>query len=224
MKKKLLIQTIFLFAFIKCISQPLDACKLEYKGIRFEKGLSWKKILAKAKQQNKFILVDCYATWCGPCKKMDKDVYPNYNVGEYINSKYISVKVQMDTTKLDDKQKQIWYADAKTFRQSYQINAFPSYLFFSPEGKCVHKGEGYMKVEDFVQLCEDAINPKKQFYTLLENYEKGYRDYSALRYLAESASLFGYSEEASQIGRDYIDNYIFQLPDSSRITKENVQF
>ena len=46
----------------------------QYKGIHFEQGLSWKDILAKAKAEHKYIFVDCYATWCGPCKYMDKNV------------------------------------------------------------------------------------------------------------------------------------------------------
>ena len=38
-------------------------------GIRFEEKATWQQILDKAKKENKFILVDCYTTWCGPCKK-----------------------------------------------------------------------------------------------------------------------------------------------------------
>ena len=44
------------------------------KGIHFVNGLSWQEVLQKAKAENKYIFVDCYATWCGPCKAMDKEV------------------------------------------------------------------------------------------------------------------------------------------------------
>ena len=53
-----------------------------YHGIKWVTGLSWEQVLTKAKTENKFIFVDCYATWCGPCKVMDKDVYPNDTVGD----------------------------------------------------------------------------------------------------------------------------------------------
>ncbi len=32
----------------------------------------WKEVLAKAKAENKYIVVDCYTDWCGWCKVMDK--------------------------------------------------------------------------------------------------------------------------------------------------------
>jgi thiol:disulfide interchange protein len=44
------------------------------KGINFENNLSWEQVKEKAKAENKYIFVDCYATWCGPCKAMDKEV------------------------------------------------------------------------------------------------------------------------------------------------------
>jgi thiol:disulfide interchange protein len=50
--------------------QPKDSSK----GIRFEHGLSWAQVKEKAKAENKYIFMDCYATWCGPCKAMDKNV------------------------------------------------------------------------------------------------------------------------------------------------------
>ncbi len=55
------------------------------KGIKFENGLSWSQILAKAKTDNKYIFVDCYATWCGPCKEMDKKIYPSEKLGAIMN-------------------------------------------------------------------------------------------------------------------------------------------
>ncbi len=55
---------------------PLLAMAQENKGIQFLKDLSWEQILAKAAKENKFVFVDCYATWCVPCKTMDNNVYP----------------------------------------------------------------------------------------------------------------------------------------------------
>ena len=46
------------------------------KGIVFAEGLSWETVLQKAKQENKYIFMDCYTTWCGPCKMLAKNVFP----------------------------------------------------------------------------------------------------------------------------------------------------
>ena len=40
----------------------------ENSGIQWAKGLAWQQIRQKAKKENKYIFVDCYATWCGPCR------------------------------------------------------------------------------------------------------------------------------------------------------------
>ena len=61
------------------------------QGIKFEEGLSWEQVKQKAKTENKFIFVDCYATWCAPCKMMDKYVYQNDTVGEFVKDKFIYV-------------------------------------------------------------------------------------------------------------------------------------
>ena len=36
-------------------------------GIQFFNG-TFKEALAKAKKENKMVMMDCYTTWCGPCK------------------------------------------------------------------------------------------------------------------------------------------------------------
>ncbi len=51
------------------------------QGIVFEQG-TWKEVLEKAKQTNKPIFIDVYTSWCGPCKKMSKDIFPLAEVGK----------------------------------------------------------------------------------------------------------------------------------------------
>src|SRR5688500_3765008 len=73
----------------------------QHTGIKWVEGLSWEHILQKAKTDNKYIFVDFYTTWCAPCKAMEKNVYPDTRVGDVMNDKFISVKVQMDKTDND---------------------------------------------------------------------------------------------------------------------------
>lgn len=58
------------------------------QGIKFENG-SWKEVLEKAKQSNKPIFVDVYTSWCGPCKKMSKEIFVLPEVGKTYNSNLI---------------------------------------------------------------------------------------------------------------------------------------
>ena len=37
---------------------------------------SFEEALEEAKIQDKLIFVDAFTTWCGPCKRMKKNVFP----------------------------------------------------------------------------------------------------------------------------------------------------
>lgn len=193
-------------------------------GINFENGLTWQQVKEKAKTENKYIFVDCFATWCGPCKQMDKNVYPTDSVGDFYNKTFISVRIQCDTSKNDDEAAKTAYADAHHILMEYQIKAFPTFLFLSPDGKLVHKGLGYQKPGNFISLGQEAVDPHKQYITLLMNYQNGQKDYSAMRYLASTAQRFNDKDLSQSIAADYIQNYLEILPDADFFTKENFIF
>lgn len=50
-----------------------------------------------AKEQNKLIIVDCWATWCGPCLKMEDEVWSDDKVQAYADS-FIFVKIDMSSS------------------------------------------------------------------------------------------------------------------------------
>lgn len=202
-------------------SLPADASG---KGIRFEQGLSWDQIKAKAKAENKYIFIDSYATWCGPCKAMDKDVYASEKVGHFFNDKFVSVKVQFDKTGQDSEQVRKWYADAESLEKHYKVSGFPTYLFFSPEGEIVHRDTGARKIAEFINLASDALNPSKQFYTLLRNYQQGRKDYALMPYLAKTASMLADKDTANTIVADYKDNHFNTLSDDEICTKDLLWF
>src|ERR1700754_4343651 len=57
---------------------------------------SWKEALKQAAAQNKYIFVDAYATWCGPCKLLKATTFKNNRVAEFYNSNFINVAMDME--------------------------------------------------------------------------------------------------------------------------------
>ena len=54
-------------------------------GIKFEeKELTWEGVKQKAKNENKYIFIDAYTTWCGPCKYMSNYIFPQKEVGDFL--------------------------------------------------------------------------------------------------------------------------------------------
>ncbi|CAL1519753.1 thioredoxin family protein [Chitinophaga sp. MM2321] len=212
-------QLIFLVIFIPfMVNAQID------KGIKFSEGLTWQQVLSKAKSENKYIFVDCYATWCGPCKYMDKEVYTKRVVGDLLNEKFISVKVQMDTSKQDNELIKRFYQEAADINLQYKITAFPSYLFFSPEGKIVHRYLGAMPDTLFLQLASNALTPNKQYYTLLDRYKLGERDSTHMLYLSNITKKIGNMALANTIARDYFDLYLNKLSRTNMCTRRNIEF
>ena len=66
------------------------------KGISFHDNKPWKEILQLAKKENKLIFMDCYTSWCGPCKALAKNVFTQEKVGDFFNPRFINVKYDME--------------------------------------------------------------------------------------------------------------------------------
>jgi thiol:disulfide interchange protein len=57
---------------------------------------SWTQAKEEAAQEDKLILVDCYASWFRPCKWMDANVFNHPAVGDFYNYNFICLKVDME--------------------------------------------------------------------------------------------------------------------------------
>lgn len=152
------------------------SAQAQNKGINFEHNSNWKSILSKARTQNKYIFVDCYTTWCGPCKFMSIQIFPQQKVGDFYNENYINVEYQLDSTGSDSPDIKSQYADAAYIRSKYKVVAYPTYLFFNPDGELVHQDLGAGNASEFIQKGMNGLDSNKQYYTLLKKYYAGQKD------------------------------------------------
>ncbi len=216
----------FQLAFLVFLSSPLFlfAQTDMTQGIHFEKDLNWQQVQAKAKAENKYIFVDCFAAWCGPCKMMEEDVYPKKEVADYFNVHFISVKLQMDRTAYDDAHIKSWYETAKDIEKSYQINAYPTYLFLDPYGNAVHKAKGAVSADKFIGIGQNALDSQRQYYTIVKkyytgtkNFEPGKIDIAELKGLARTFQ----SSDRSTAGKMATD-YLNRIPKKQLHNEDNL--
>lgn len=177
-------------------------------GVHFEHNLSYAEVQAKAKAANKFIFMDCFTTWCGPCRYMRTVIFPQAEMGNYINDKFVSIEVQLDTTEKDNEQVKRWYADAHAIMNKYSIKAFPTYLIFAPDGRVLHRIVGGGTVKTFIGEVQEAFDTTKQYYTKLKQFENGRRDTGFLR----SFAIQAYDAYDLPLGRKIAKAYLASQP------------
>ncbi|OCA74676.1 thioredoxin family protein [Chryseobacterium arthrosphaerae] len=141
------------------------------QGIKFEDG-NFASILAKAKKEKKLIFVDAYASWCGPCKLMVKNIFPLQSVGDYYNAHFINAKIDMEK------------GEGIDLAKKYNVKAFPTYLFIDGNGEAVHRTLGYVEEKDFIQFAKDAEDPNRRLTSLKQQFEKGEKAPEFLKNLA----------------------------------------
>lgn len=213
MKKKLGL-FILLFVYLNANGQ----------GIKFEENISWKEVQEKAKREHKYIFIDVYATWCGPCKEMDKRVYPDEKVGSAVNEKFISIKVQIDQTKEDGEHIKKWYADSDSIKNRYKVKVLPTFLIFSPEGKLVHRATGVQDQASFINIIENSLAHENQYYTRLSKYQLGKMDFNEMYQFALIANSIEECEQAKVVASNYINNYLLKLKSEELFSKTNLEF
>ena len=194
------------------------------QGVAFSKFSSWEELLHQAREENKYIFIDCYATWCGPCKLMDKNVYSNDSLGAFVNARFISIKIQMDSTTKKSDESANWRKIAKDLEKNYSIYDYPTFLFCSPDGAVVHEGIGYKDVNKFCDLANAATTPRFQYFTMLQKYKNGDLSYPDMPILANNSRSLYKDSVANTVAADYIDHFLNNLSDDSLWIQDNITF
>lgn len=85
------------------------------------------------------VLVDFYATWCGPCKMMHPILE---NVKARVGNKARIVKIDVD--------------EQQALAMKYQIQAVPTLMLFKG-GKLVWRQSGVVQSNELVELIEKQV-------------------------------------------------------------------
>lgn len=195
-----------LLILIICFAGIIFPGKAQEEGIRFEKP-EWNKIVRKATKEKKLIFVDCYTSWCGPCKDLAKNIFPQKIVGDFYNQYFISTKVDMDKD-----------AMATVLKGKFNPAAFPTLLFLDAvSGEIVHMVVGGGKAERILAVGKEALDAESNLIGLTKRYENGDRQADFMgKYLQVLASAY-LKEKYALITTEYLAS----LSDEQLTVKEN---
>jgi thiol-disulfide isomerase/thioredoxin len=179
------------------------------QGIHFESG-NWASVRAKAQQQNRLIYVDVYTTWCGPCKILASQIFPQKVVGDKFNAQFVNYRIDAEK------------GEGIDIAKKYEVNGYPTHLFIDPQSeKIVYRGIGTPEnAEEFNQEADVALQEKADPMTwekYVEAYKKGKKD---------SAFLVAFIKKGKRLEKDndpMINDYV-SLIKSRPTTKDEIDF
>ena len=100
----------------------------------------------KAKLEHKMLLVKFTAKWCLPCKWMDKTVFQDSQVIEFLDDKIVGISVDVDDS------------EGVALQSEYQVKLLPTMLLFHPEGNLLDRKVSSQNSTDVTKWIADQMS------------------------------------------------------------------
>lgn len=157
------------------------------QGMAFEpEGTTLEQASAKAKAEKKLIFLDCFTQWCGPCKKMARDVFPQETVGKYMNDKFVNLQIDMESE----------YGEP--LAKKLQISAYPTFVIFNADGKEIGRFLGSHDPISFVKKVEETSKDNAS-QTLEQRWASGDRTPEFLREYLSTLNASYKADDANDV-------------------------
>ncbi|MEI6408758.1 MAG: thioredoxin family protein [Bacteroidota bacterium] len=121
-----------------------------------ETGIAWQKsdrlipVLEEAQKQHKPVFLEFYATWCGPCKVMEREVFSQPDIYDYLNKNFLSYHVDVDSP------------TGKPIAEIYEIKGMPTVIFVDPKGVALETELGLITASRFKKVADSALAKMKK--------------------------------------------------------------
>lgn len=149
--------------FLLLIIAGIFACiegSAQHKGVDF-RIIDFEKALENAGTENRLVFMDCYTSWCGPCKAMARDVFTVDSIADYFNSTFVCIKYDMEK-------------EGKELAKRYPLSCYPTFLIIDENGKELHRLSGYYSPEKLMQAIR-MLKPENTLEQLEIRFRAGER-------------------------------------------------
>ena len=196
-----------LFVLALLVAGILFGAEAQNRSINFEQTQEWKKMVKKAKKEKKLIFMDCYTSWCGPCKMLAKNVFTQDAVADYFNQNFVNAKFDMEKD-----------ADGVILKKQFGVKAFPTLVFVNPvTQEVVHRMVGAGTADWLIAGAKMANDPQNNLSAMMKRYAGGERGAEFLaKYLAALSAAY-MAEEQGKVAAEYLNT----LDATQLATKEN---
>ena len=159
-------------------------------GIAF-RVLSFSEALKRAEVEDKLLFVDCFTTWCGPCKRLSKVVFKDSLVADYFNRHFVNLKMDMEK------------GEGVELRKKYGVHAYPTLLFINSSGEVVYRLVGAEDAPELLKKVKLGVEPGG-LWVLKKRYEAGDRDLAFICGYINALSAANREKEAGKVAADFL--------------------
>lgn len=202
--------------FLSCIAAAV-LCIAASAQTNF-RNITYKEAIEAAKAEKKQVFMDFYTDWCGPCKMMTREVFPQKMVGDYMNKRFVCIKINAEK------------GDGVALADKYKIKAYPTFIVIDTTEKEIGRKMGSNSPEGFISNIEQMVNPNLAPEVIKKRYESGERTAEVVKNYAanELDALIGtritqedYDKKRNEM-RQLVQDYFTKLSDKDRVKPENM--
>jgi hypothetical protein len=122
---------------LSCAATSAEEAKIDWQ--------PWSEsIFEKARQEQRFVLLDLGAVWCHWCHVMEEITYRDPKVVALINARYIAVRVDQDSR--------------PDLSNRYENYGWPATIVFNTDGSEIVKRQGYIPPKPMASLLQAIID------------------------------------------------------------------
>jgi len=123
-----------------------------------ESLVTWVPLAAstqRASAQNKPIFYEFSADWCGPCQRMEKEVFNDAELAARINQRLVPVHV-IDRQQEDGRNA----PEIESLQERYNVHAFPTIVIADASGRQLARMEGFGGRDQFEEEMKKFLEDR----------------------------------------------------------------